>query len=187
MADERICRICNEKIEFPKDKDQNAHEICVYAERTAPTFKNLKKSHHKSNLLLLLNRLSSGIAGMKCDVQNLGSEEEIRDDIILYFDQIKELLEEKFKIDLSENKTDILNNRFELLQPFLRLEMVFGDMFGRKKLPYTILKINNVSYNGARRNLVMPESWDKKLRQLGVNPAFIRTGNGNVYLSDVED
>ncbi len=182
MSDLPICSICGEKIECPKNKKQMAHEVCVYASDAARTFDNLGKNTHKANAIAVLKKLAFALTGLEANNESPRSEEEVRDDIILNHQKILDVIQKKFKVDLSENKSDIISKKFELLQPFFRIETIgkeVGALYG-----YTFLGINKATYNLSRKNLHVPKTWDAHFIRLGIRPSYIRTGRGEVFLSD---
>ncbi len=184
MEEQLVCIICGDVIKFPKDKAQKAHDYCVYANDASKTFDNLSKNHHKANALQCIQKLAFALTGLETEYSKTMSLDDIRDSIIININKLVEVLEGSFNVDLGENKTDILSKRFELLQPFFRIEMISREIGYQK--PHTFLGIIPATYYQAKRSMRVPKTWDLACMKHNVSPTYIRSGKGEIFLTEKE-
>lgn len=174
------CRICGEEIEFPKNKEQTAHEVCVYADDVSRNLSNLDKRKHKDNTLTVLKKLSSSIVGLK---GGDSSVVETRDAIIIMHDRLLKVLQNEFDIYLGEDKEDVIAKKMEDQMPFFRLEMIAKTM-GHSTIG-KLLDISQPTVSNAKTSGHMPNRWDEYMRAVNVNPYYIRAGKGDMFLGNV--
>ena len=173
-----LCRICGEVIEFPKDKNQTAHEVCVYAEDTSRMMANLDKRKHKDNTLTVLKKLASSIVGL---TGKDNSTIEYRDSIIIMHDRLLKALQNEFDVYLGEDKEDVVAKKMQDQLPFFRLDMMAKSM-GHTTIG-KFLDISQPTVSNAKTNNHMPHKWDDYMRGAGVNPYYIRTGKGDMFVN----
>ena len=184
MEEKLVCDICSEVIEYPKDKNQRAHDYCVYADDASKKFESLGKNNHKANALAGIKKLAFALSGLEVKEGEALSQDAARDAIIFNHNKLREILEGAFAVDLGENKTDIITRKIELLQPFFRLETVSKELGYNK--PNTLLEIIPATYYQTRKKQIIPKSWDKTFIKHNISPSYIRTGKGEVFLTEHE-